>query len=324
MTAGRDRWVARARRVGDWVHRQPIVARHLAAFRRANGMRFTRWAAGMALFGYLALFPLAVLASWAFATALRRLPEVQASAEQSLTQALTVDGLLAPTDSVDLSSLAESAGSAGVIALFGLLFAGTGWIDSTIEGIRRMLGALRRPRPYPVLLLEDLLWLVSLGSLLILALGLTVWVGSFGQWVADQAEVSWLEGSAAGLIANLTSGVLLFLVIVVLFGFAWNRVARSWRAVLPGALLAVVGIAVLSQVAFLLVGRTLNNPVYGALAIAAAMLLLLYFGSMVVLYAACWVAVREGAPEPVEESAYYARVKGGSVKLPAASDERGG
>ena len=41
-----------------------------------------------------------------------------------------------------------------------------------------------------------------------------------------------------------------------------------------------------------------------------------------VLYAACWIAVKEGAAEPVEESAYYRRVQGGPIGLPEVTDGR--
>jgi uncharacterized BrkB/YihY/UPF0761 family membrane protein len=79
-------------------------------------------------------------------------------------------------------------------------------------------------------------------------------------------------------------------------------------------------LALMLQLSFLLVGRTLSNPVYGTLALAAALLLFLYFSSAVLLYVACWVAVVEGAPETLEEVAYRQRGTGGTVVMPAVSD----
>jgi uncharacterized BrkB/YihY/UPF0761 family membrane protein len=65
----------------------------------------------------------------------------------------------------------------------------------------------------------------------------------------------------------------------------------------------------------LVVGRTLSNPVYGALAVAAALLIFLYLASAVMLYFAAWVAVVEGAPATQEELAYHAR-HGADIALP--------
>ena len=108
--------------------------------------------------------------------------------------------------------------------------------------------------------------------------------------------------------------------IAAIYAFAWSRPRRSWRAIFRGSLLALLGLAVLAQTAFLVVGHTLSNPVYGALAVAAALLLLLYFASAVVLYCACWIAVCEGAPEVMEQHAYFHRLHGGQVELPTRAE----
>lgn len=88
---------------------------------------------------------------------------------------------------------------------------------------------------------------------------------------------------------------------------------------LLGALYATVVIVVMTQLSFLIVGRTLNNPVYGALAVAAALLFFLYVAAAVLLYFASWVAVCEGAPATREEVAYLDRLRGGDITLPTAT-----
>jgi membrane protein len=314
--------VQRARSVGEtvhtWLERHPLFARHLAAFRRANALRFTRWAAGTALFGYLSLFPLAVLATVAFSTLLSSFPEARAAAEQALTDALSVNGLLSSEATVDIDEVASATASAGVVGVVGLLVAGLGWVDATLEGVRRMLGAMRRPRSGLLLRLEDAVWLLALGSVLLVALMAAVGVRSAGTWVLEQVGwelgTSWVVRTSGDVLALL----LVWLVIGAIYAFAWSRPRRSWRGVITGSLLAVLGMGVLTRLAFLLVGRTLTNPVYGTLAVAAALLLLLYFASVIIMYCACWVAVVEGAPEPSEERAYYERMNAGDVALPLA------
>ena len=123
------------------------------------------------------------------------------------------------------------------------------------------------------------------------------------------------------LSAILILGLLVWIVVVALYGIAWwNRPHRRWRTVMLGALYTTALLVLLTQLSFLVVGKTLSNPVYGALAVAAALLVFLYTASAVVLYFASWVAVCEGAPATQEEVAYLDRLKGGDVELPVAQD----
>ncbi|HVQ18855.1 MAG TPA: YihY/virulence factor BrkB family protein [Actinomycetes bacterium] len=317
-----DRLRSFERRAAAWLRGTPILATHVAAIRRANGLRFTRWAAGIALFGYLSLFPLAVLAFLAFSALLKNFPEARAEAERALTDALTLNGALSTSGTVNLSEVAHATTRAGVVGVVGLLIAGLGWIDATLEGTRRMFGVLHRPRMWLLQRLEDAGWLLVLGSGLLAALVAWLGVTSAGTWVLDQLGRSvgrgvWLRVSGDGLAA-----LMVFLVMVALYAFSCSRDRRSWRAIIKGALLATVGMLLLTDFAFLLVGRTLHNPVYGTLAVAAALLVLLYFGSAIVLYVACWIAVVEGAPTPTEVDAYYARRHGGAIGLPVRREAR--
>ncbi len=112
--------------------------------------------------------------------------------------------------------------------------------------------------------------------------------------------------------------------LATLYAFAWwGRPGRRWSVVLRGSLTASVVLALMLQLSFLLVGRTLGNPVYGTLAVAAALLLFLYFASAVVLYFACWVAVVEGADPTQEEIAFQNR-KDGPGRLPTLRRARSG
>ena len=303
------------------LRRYPITERHLEAVRRANALRYTRWAAGAALFGYLSLFPLAVLATLAFSAVLRNFPDARLAAEQALADALSVNGLLKSQETVNLKEVADATTSAGIIGVVGLLLAGLGWVDATIEGVRRMLGALRRPRPWLVLRLEDAAWLVALGAALLVALVAAVSVRSFGEWILLQMGWNLSNSLLVQFSGDMLALVMVWLVIASLYAFAWSRPRRSWQAVLRGSLLALLGMVGLTRLGYLIVGRTLDNPVYGTLAVAAALLVLLYTASAVVMYCACWIAVYEGAPESVEQSAYYGRLQSGGVELPVTTEE---
>jgi membrane protein len=298
------------------------VARHLQTLERANGLRFTRWAAAMAMFAYLALFPLVVLAFIAFGTALANFPELRADVEEFLREAIPLlfeqQGDRAP---VDIEEVARATMSAGVLSVVGLLVAGLGWVDATLEGVRRMQGVMRRPRPWIVVRLQDSVSLIVMGTILLAALIGTVLLESAGTTVLREVGIDEGSHTLISITAALVLGFLVWIVLVTLYGLAWlRRPFRRWRTVALGALYATVIMVGLSQVSFLVVGRTLSNPVYGTLAVAAALLIFLYVASAVFLYFACWVVVVEGAPPTQEEVAYRERRDGGDITLPAVQD----
>ena len=278
-----------------------------------------RWAAAIALFGYLSLFPLVVLAFVVLGVVLSRYPEVRADVDAALQNALP---LLFSDNSdqnpVDVQSVAEATVTAGFVSVVALFLAGLGWINATIEGTRRMLGALSRPRNFLLVKLEDLGALLVIGSLMLVVLVISVGVRSAGVWVLDALGIDISSGWQLQLSADLIAAVLIALVLSAFYWFSWNRPCRRWRSVLTAAILASICLGLLGRFAYLIVGRTLTNPVYGALAVAAALLLFLYFVAAIHLYFACWLAVAEGASEPSEQHAFVARTRGGSVKLPAA------
>lgn len=290
------------------------IADFLRAWDRASGLRFTRWAAGMSLFGYLALFPLAVLAFIVFGMVLRSHPSVLSDVEEFLKDAFPL--LFDPQGDqppVDIEQVARTTVSAGVISVIGLLYTGLGWVDATLEGVRRMQGAMRRPHGFVVLKVQDAVVLVLMGTVLLVAL-----VGGVLAEALGSAALEWI--GIGRLSSVLISGLLFWLTVTALYGMAWwNRPHRRWRVVVVGALITSVVLILMLQLSFLVVGRTLSNPVYGALAVAAALLFFLYLASSVLLYMACWVAVREGAASTAEEVAYHGRIKDRDPMLPTVS-----
>ena len=301
-----------------WVRERPVVGGLITAYLRADGLRFTRWAAAIALFGYLSLFPLLVLAFIAFGLVLENHPEVRVDVETYLQD--TVPLLFDSSDgepAVDIQEVATATRAAGVISILALLLAGLGWVNSSIEGVRRMLGAMRRGGNLVIAKGQDLAFLVGVGSLLVVALAGALAAQSFSdallEWAGFSTEQAWL----VNVFAWTVSALLIWVVHIALYSTAWwQRPHRQWRSVLVAALAASAVSVALAQLSFLIVGRTLTNPVYGTLAVAAALLLFLYFASAVMLYFAAWVSVLEGAPQTEEELAYSERADGGDIRLP--------
>ena len=265
-----------------------------------------------------------MLAFIAFGAALSNLPEVRSEVESFLKDAIPL--LFDPETSqrpVDIEQVANATLNAGIIAVVGLLITGLGWVGSTIEGVRRMQGAMRRPRNWLLLRLQDTAALLVMGTILLVALVGAVIVEAFGTSALEWAGVD--EGSSWVVTAERCAHP----------GRCWSgwSLPRSmgWRGgtgphvvggpVLLGSLYATLVFVVLTQLSFLVVGRTLTNPVYGALAVAAALLVFLYMAAAVLLYFACWVAVCEGAPQTLEEVAYLDRLRGGA-RASVATDGR--
>ena len=215
-----------------------------------------RWAAAISLFGYLSLFPLVVLAFVVVGVVLSRYPGVQAEVEAALQDALPLlfsdDGNGNP---VDVQAVAEATTTAGIVSVVALLLAGLGWIDATVEGTRRMLGALRSPRNFVVQRAQQAGALLAVGTLLLLALVTSLGVRSAGLWVLDAVGVETApSGWLVTLTADLVAAALVWMVITSFYWFSWNRPQRRWKSVLVAALMAVVCVGLLSRFAYFVVG----------------------------------------------------------------------
>ncbi|HEX5017932.1 MAG TPA: hypothetical protein VFX15_10160, partial [Actinomycetes bacterium] len=90
-----------------WTSRQPGISGLLRTYARADGLRFMRWAAAIALFGYLAIFPLLVLAFIAFGIVLDHYPGIRSEVEDFLKESVPLlfdpAGGEAPVDIQDVA-----------------------------------------------------------------------------------------------------------------------------------------------------------------------------------------------------------------------------
>jgi len=299
----------------------PLVDRLLRSYARADGLRFTRWAAAIALFGYLSIFPLVVLAFIALGFVLDNFPTVRTEVETYLQDSLPL--LFDPQGNeaaLNVREVARTTTTAGIVSVVALVLAGLGWADASIEGVRRMQGAMRRRTHVVLSKGQDLASLIAVGTLLLVGIVGAVLLQALGsnalKWIGLGGGSPWL----VNVLAPIVSASLMWMTLVALYAGAWwSRPHRQWKVVAKGALGASLTLVLMMQLSFVIVGRTLSNPVYGTLAVAAALLLFLYFASAVVLYFASWIAVSEGAPPTQEEVAYASRSGSGDIMLPTAS-----
>ena len=314
----KDRLLGHLVSLKDLLTDLPVLRNLIRAYSRADGL-IHAMAAAIALFAYLSVFPLLILAFMAFAAALQHFPGVQADVAAFLRDSMPL--LFDPQGgggAVDIQKVARATSTAGVVSVIALVLTGLGWISSSIEGVRRMQGAMHRSRNALISKAQDVVTLLAIGTVLLLALVCSVLLQVVGSSLLEWVGLSAEKARLLTALAPVLSAAILWLVLAILYGAAWwSRPHRQLRAPMLGALWASITLVVLTQMSMVLVGHTLSNPVYGTLAIAAALLVLLYFASAVMLYFAAWVAVIEGAPATQEEVAYAGR-HGDDIALPTA------
>ncbi|MEO3808825.1 YihY/virulence factor BrkB family protein [Sphaerisporangium sp. B11E5] len=276
----------------------------LRTVRRYQSQRGDRLAGAVTYFAFLSFFPLLALAFSAFGYVLT----LKEGAEKTLIAVLNqqLPGL---AGSLQIDRLADARVEAGLIGLVGLLYAGLGALDALREALRDMTMTCDPPMNVFVGRLRDLVALLLVG----LTLMLSVLAGGFAV-SATGTVLGWLGlGDSfvstglvrtAALVIALLADTLVFLVILGWLG----RLSGSPRALLGGALLGAVGFGVLKQLASLLLSHTLHNPVYGAFAVVAGLLLWINLSARWTMYVTAWTATAGGSPPPeptpVPASAY--------------------
>jgi len=182
------------------------------------------------------------------------------------------------TDNID--SLVQGRGWAGGLAVLGLLWAGTGGLAA----IRNALSAIFRynHRELPGLLVRAQ-GLAILGLLMLSILAVTV-------VLALATALGWL-----GTAATLAIGTVLGMgVVVALFLVFVPRAVASVRQLIPGALVAGAGIAVLAVGGSFYASRIVSklNVIYGTFAVFVGTLVLFNLIAVVLLHGAEYSAWR--------------------------------
>ncbi|MDH2423915.1 YihY/virulence factor BrkB family protein [Sphaerisporangium sp. TRM90804] len=253
-----------------------------------------RLAGAVTYFAFLSFFPVLALG---FAVA-GYVVSINAAAEETLIAAVNqqLPGL---ADSLNIKELSDARAGAGVIGLLGLLYAGIGAVDALREALHDISDSREAPTNWFAGRGRDLVALVLIG----LTFVLSVSVGGFAN-AATSTVLGWFGLAAtplavflvwvAGLLISIAADMLVFLVILGWLG----KVGKSLKTLLRGALVGAVGFGVLKLAATLLLAHTLTNPVYGAFALVAGLLLYINFSARWIMYTAAWTATAEGAPPP--------------------------
>jgi membrane protein len=267
--------------------RSRLIDHIFRAYARYDGIDGTRLAAATAYYGFFAAFALGVLAfavvGWAIpGSSNAGLDAVQEYLSGNLPQ-------------LDADSLTKASTRIGVLAIFALIIAGVGWIE-TLRSSQRALWCLEQHPGHPVVRwLLDLAVLAVLGGLLLASIAISSGLRGVLLGLRDQAEDVLVPAAAESFVtwtdALIAAGVDLVLAASLLA--VVPRLRLPFRRLIRPALLVVVGLGVLKVVGRWFITRTQHNPAYEnftAAAAAVGLLLFMYFFHQIVLFAAALAA----------------------------------
>lgn len=258
-----------------------LVATALAVHERARVVAVDQLAAGVAYFGFLALIPILLLTTAVAGFVLDDV-EAQRAVTSAVTAALPgLDAAVEPGGALDtlLATVVRRRGELGLVGGLSLLWVAVRLAASLMAGVEL---AFRAPRTKGLAARAR-----QLAALL--ALGLVAVVGFTATGVTS-GLLPWLPGVATRVVTFAVGAgfdVLLFLVAYRVLS------ADAWRVHVPGALLGAAGWTALKVFGATVVGIRLQSAgaVYGTLAGAATVLVLLYLMARLFLTGAVLSAV---------------------------------
>jgi membrane protein len=272
----------------------------------------THLSAAISYYILFALFPLA-LAAITILGYFSRSPDIGARVSQAIAEVFPVSGQVV---SDTIQGISQGWGTAGAIAIIGLLWSGMGFFGAVRKSLNTAWG-IKQPRPFLRERLMEFIMMLGLGALLIMSFGLTA---AFK--VIQTANISIFghllsNGLFWHAIVILTSVAITFVVFLFLYKFVPNTRVR-WRHVWVGALVAAVLMEIAKNVFVFFVGHFATyNLVYGSVSTIIALMVWSYISAMILLFCAKLIsAFTKMRPSPVPETSLSAA---GNVDRPDGS-----
>lgn len=285
-----------------------LSSRPWHVYEHLEDRHWARLAAAITFNSFLALFPVLALGV------------AIGSAFLTQSQMTDIEGWFADqvpgiSDSLDLQSLFDNAGTIGLVALILLLPTGVSWV-SELRGCLRAVWDLPDPEENPVLRkVKDLGVLAGLGLVMLLSLATSAVALTVVRQIARGAGVSGGPGTLllqliAHLVALGVTGVLIFYVLVWLPGVRPPR-----RAVVVACLMGAIGFELLKALLSGYLTEVAAKSVYGAFGVPIALLVWINLMAKLLLYCCAWTAT---AVSPAGRAAADALESGGADASPPA------
>ncbi len=270
-------FVAVRRRYGWFDHAVRAAVRY-------DSVRAGRLAAAVTYHGFLAVFPLLIVAYAVLGYLVGRHATVTAEVSLFLEAYL-------PT--LDVTRIAEARYTAGIIGVIGVLVTGLSWVDTLRSTIRVVWGKEETPGHAIVARLVDIGVLLALGLIFAASIALSVVINSGTGWALEHLGVRSGGLRAALAVVAFGVGVLVDVGIFVALLSGLPRLRMPLGRVIVPALIAAVGFEVLKTFSQLFLGHTTRNPAYTVVASAAGLLVFLNLLNQLLLYCAALTATSE-------------------------------
>ena len=238
------------------------------------------YAAALTYYMFFSIFPLLLFSASILGFVTRGNVELQTRVlEAGIESVPFLQEILHPDN---LSSIQERAGGLALTGAFLALYTGSGAIVALEHALNRIYGVTDEPK-WVEKRLRSLKFLMVFGLAAIASFAL----GGVAGFAADLFP----SGAGATAVAWTASHVLGFILGTGIFAAAYRllpAVTRSWRDVLPGALIAAFLFEVLKELGSIYLERGAENreATFGAFALAAGLLIGSYLIAQITLLAA--------------------------------------
>ena len=266
------------------------------------GWRYTErhgdhYAAAVTYFSVVALVPMLMIGFAVAGSVLLGDPELLAELRRSVTAAVG-PGLGATVDQVVAEAIRQRE-TVGVLGLLLAVYTGLVWMYRVREALSAQWGQRTAGPPYLAGAVSDAGALIGLGLVLAGSLGLVVLGQTVSAVVAGPEGAGWAR-TAAGAAVML--GITFVANLVVLL-WAIARLPRErlpLRSAVRPALLAAAGFELVEHGGALYLGWVTGSPAGLVFGPNPGLLVAIYLGARLVLFATAWAATRRPAAAPDE------------------------
>lgn len=268
------------------------------ALNRFSYAKATLLAAGTTYYQFLALFSLIALAYGI--TAILDADQIAGWLTQAISEAFP--GLLGE-DGIDPVELRAIGQTTGIIGLAVMLYAGGGAMAAAASSIHQIYGAPPDPRGFVPGRARLLAWLLVVGPLIAFSLVAGSVLLRFGNQVFAELGIEGTENRLLLSIAGMLLTVVVDFGVVYVFLRHLGGIRPARRALITGAAVGAVALAIVRIPMGLILELSLDKPQYGAFTIPIGVLLVLYFNAMVLYGSAALTAGIAEQHVPLEELA---------------------
>jgi membrane protein len=258
------------------------------------------YAAAVTYFSVVALVPMLMIAFAVAGYVLLGDPDRLAELQRSVVE-IVGPGLGATIDQLVGEALRQSE-TVGVLGLGLGLYTGLSWMYRVREALSAQWGQRTAGPPYLAGAVSDAKALLGLGLVLAVALGVVVLGDTLAGMVAGPGGAGWARAAAATVLTLALSVVANLLIVVWVIARLPRDRLRLRHAVRP-ALLAAVGFTVIEQGGAVYLGWVTGSPAGLVFGPVLGLLVAIYLGARLVLFATAWAATRDPAPSRARDGA---------------------